>query len=154
MRKILDRRYFVKEITLLVFLFGVVILGFCTDMNRDIPDKVQVHEFTVCQGRDPMGRSAINPGKKFYLEDTENGIFACGLLTSDEPVHLLFYWFHGESGYPIYQNYDNLKFGPGYFYSELLIRKPVSPGNYRVDVYYYRQRLASAEFELMDNLMR
>jgi hypothetical protein len=141
----------------LFFLFIGALLFFFVCIVAGIPllsrgewrfdDHVEISEFALCQGQDPSSGMPINP--RFEFSQDIDHLFACGKLQSNIPVYLLFYWFDEEDKDVIYHNIDDTRYVTGYFSSELPLNKPLKPGKYRVDVYYNRVIIASAQFKIL-----
>ena len=103
----------------------------------------RVVEFNTCSGAASDGAPLI-AGQFSYKSGL---VYACGLLQTNVPTTLAFYWYRADEKQPFYftSEYD---LEDGYFYSQLPLEYTSAITYYHVDVYLGREKLASQEFEI------
>jgi hypothetical protein len=114
------------------------------DLARETSQKVSIEDLKTCLS--PEGEFSNTSIFTFQEQDK---IYICGLLNTEEKVTLSVFWLSLPDENVVYQNPYNEPFDPGYFYSELKL--DLSPGHYRVDVYYRRVKLGSVNFTIIGN---
>jgi hypothetical protein len=89
-----------------------------------------------------QGRYAISTDLAF--------IYACGKLNTKSPVRLHFYLYKDPNAKPVDNSPAGQEFAEGFFNQQLYLPGKDRQGHYRIDVYLFRDIIASSEFDVID----
>jgi hypothetical protein len=102
---------------------------------------VQIADFAICTEYDNELEEAT------YTITNENEIYACGVLTTTSPIEFGIYVYHDLIKYPILVvNAYNVE--EGFFAKRIHLPDGSPSGEYRVDIRFRRNVIATTNFEL------
>ena len=107
------------------------------------PDDVKITNFGVCDNLDPREYKIIQEISRFKAY-----IYICGYLETPAPVQLSIYLYKEPENEFLYSNPVDEKFKDGFFYELIEFTRMPEKGQYRIDVYYFRNVIAKISFKV------
>ena len=102
---------------------------------------VQIADFAICTEYNKELEEVANP------ITNENEIYACGVLTTASPIQFAILVYHDLIEYPILvENAYNVE--EGFFSKRIHLPEGSPSGEYRVDIRFGRNVIATTKFEL------
>jgi len=108
---------------------------------------VRVYDLSTCKGLDPT--TGIPYGISKPVTNSTDKINICGYVVTNSPVDLGVYIYQKSQSKPVFVVTSTDKFSEGYFILEITLPSSNSLEKYRIDVYLFREIIASEEFEVM-----
>lgn len=110
-------------------------------------DDVQIPNLLICSS--PSTPFPFERGVQVFSNEYSR-IFACGQLYTESPIVLHIYLYKEPARRPIDYNPVGQKYEQGLFNQELRLPERDRGGRYRVDVYLFREIIASTTFMVID----
>jgi hypothetical protein len=135
------------SIIIIIIVLGAAILAIHFGIVQYSHGNAAISDFSLCESESPESKIASQNGS--VIPDHYSEIFACGNLHAEGQVYLDFYLYKDSNGTPIDTSTDN-KLKNGDFSIKLILPIQDRIGNYRVDIYYFRNRLVSYTFSVTE----
>jgi hypothetical protein len=110
-------------------------------------DDVEITELLVCSEPDIVANNY--EGSHQVISSSSTYIYACGQLITKSPIELGFYLFKEPDSKSVDNNPAGEKYGEGFFNQPLYLPDSGRQGHYRIDVYLFRDIIASTAFEVV-----
>jgi hypothetical protein len=146
-------KYF-KPIYILIVLILLLICGFFAALTyfqgdwRHSYEDIRIPELFVCSDPDQVIQSKQDT--KFIVSGSQEYIYACGELVTESPIELGFYLFKEPKSKSIENNPAGEKYNAGWFNQQMFLPEENRQGHYRIDVYLFRDIIASTEFDVIN----
>lgn len=142
------RKTFIITITMGMLLVAVIAVVRLATGEGKFFYQARFSQFFVCRGPDPVTGLPQEPESRF--PPTVETINACGYLEADGsvPVHFLLFF----EGNPTEWFAPTESYQTGYVFREVPPFWWSKPGNYRVEAWLNRHKLASSEFTIVPSL--
>ncbi len=138
----------------IIFTFSFIILGLYIGVFTYIKgewrfsyEDVQINNIALCKGNNP---ESIYPqdGNITILPSSTKSVYVCGYLTTKAPISLLIYIIKEPEIKAISSNDPNDMFSQGFFSRQLFLPKYDREGDYRIDIYLFRNVIATKKFQV------
>lgn len=139
-----------KRIFLILLLIGILFsaLTYILGDWRISYDDVQISKLLVCLEPDKIAEK-MDDSHQVVSSDSKY-IFACGQLITNSPVRLHFYLYKKPDSRLIDNSSPGKEFSEGFFNQQLYLPNFNRVGNYQIDVYLFRNIIASTTFDVID----
>jgi hypothetical protein len=143
------RRIFIGAI-LTLMIIGMI-FGVLTYLRGDwrLPyDDVRIENLMVCEEPNKIASSDSDGSQ--IISSNSAYLQACGQLATESPINLGFYLFKEPKSKSIDNNPAGQKYHAGWFNQQMLLPQENRQGHYRIDVYLFRNIIASTEFDVIN----
>lgn len=134
---------------LLLMLTGILfsVITFIRGDWRLSYDEVRIAKLLVCEEPNKIA-SSDNRGSQIISSHSAY-LYACGQLKTNTPIPLHFYLFRETNSKSEDSSPPGLEFEEGFFNQDLQLPAINRQGRYRIDVYLFRNIIATTTFEVI-----
>lgn len=138
----------------IIFIFSFIVLGiglgtyaYLIGQWRFSYGDVQITEIALCKG-DSLESRYPQDDNNLILPSYTTSVYVCGYLTTRTPISLLIYLIKEPQIKAISSNDSNDMFSQGFFSRQLFLPKYDREGDYRIDIYLFRNVIATKKFKV------
>lgn len=139
-----------RRIFLIFLLIGIIISTITYFLGdwRISYDEVKIIQLLICEEPNRIANKMEDNHQ--VISSNSKYIFACGQLITNSPVRLHFYLYKNPDSRLIDNSPPGKEFGEGLFNQRLDLPDYNRVGNYQIDVYLFRNIIASTTFDVVD----